>query len=120
MSKIANEVYDTLKDVFSLNVIKKEYYVNYRNTRLFFDFYIKDLGVLIEIQGRQHTEFIKHFHGDKEKFLSQKKRDNLKIDYVQENKKFCLVRFKFNEKITNDLVRNKIYNALNEEEGFYE
>jgi len=74
--------------------------------------------VYVEVQGRQHTEFVKHFHGDKESFQAQKMRDNLKIQYVDEHGK-CLVRFNFNEKITEALVSKKINKVL-EGECFYE
>jgi len=117
MSAISNKVYSILKELFPLNIIIKEHYVKYKGSKLFFDFYIKDLNVLVEVQGRQHTWFIKHFHGDKQKFIGQKKRDNDKIEYAQEND-IAFTRFGFDEKITKDLVMRKIYNAI--ERGFYE
>lgn len=120
MSKQANEIYDVLIKLFPLGTVMKEEYVNYNGTRLFFDFYIKDMGVLIEVQGRQHTKFVKHFHGNKKAFDKQKLRDNFKIAYVQDEGNLCLVRFYYNEKITIDLVKNKIYNALKSKENFYE
>ena len=66
MSKIANEIYSILEDIFPKhlgNRIQKEIYIPYKNAKLFFDFYIREIGVYIEVQGRQHTEFVKHFHG---------------------------------------------------------
>ena len=118
MSKIANEVYDALKLLFPLDNVKKEHYVRYKGIRLFFDFYIRPKRLLIEVQGRQHTEFVKHFHVDKKAFDAQKKRDNLKIEYIQENPELSFVRFNYDEKITQILVKSKIYNAL--KEGIYE
>ena len=121
MSIIANKIYDILNEMFprlSAPRVLKEVYINYSGQRLYFDFFIKELGVYVEVQGRQHMEFIKHFHGDKESFMAQKTRDNLKIQYVQEKNK-CLVRFNYNEKITKSLVRKKINKVL-EGECFYE
>ncbi len=118
MSKIANELYVILKEAFPLNVIQKEHYIYYKGTRLFFDFFIKDLNVLIEVQGRQHTKFVKHFHVDKSAFLKQKNRDNYKIQYIQDNDKYCLARFNYDEKLTKQSVIRKIFKAA--EEGFYE
>jgi very-short-patch-repair endonuclease len=117
-SKQANDVYAILKETFPNNVILKEHYVRFKYTRLFFDFYIKDLGVLIEVQGRQHTEYVDHFHGSKEAFRQQKHRDNLKIQYVEERGDITLVRFNYDEKITKDLVLEKICRGL--EGCFYE
>jgi hypothetical protein len=121
MSKIADNIYDILSGMFprlSAPRVTKEIYIHYRGQKLYFDFFVKELGVYVEVQGRQHTEFVKHFHGEKEAFKSQKMRDNLKIQYVEENGQ-CLVRFNFNEKITPALVKKKINKVL-EGECFYE
>ncbi len=118
MSAIANKVYGLLKELFPYNVIIKEHYLYYKGTRLFFDFFVKDLGIHIEVQGRQHFEFVKHFHGSKETFFKQRDRDNLKIEYIQENKKFCLVRFYDGENLNKDNVLERIVKALSLEEGY--
>jgi len=121
MSRIADKIHFILNDMFprlSAARVRREIYIKYKGQKLFFDFYIKELGVYVEVQGRQHTEFVKHFHGEKEAFQAQKMRDNLKIQYVEENGK-CLVRFNYNEKITKTLVRKKINKVL-EGECFYE
>lgn len=117
MSIISDKVYNILNEIFPLNVIKKEHYVKYKGSKLFFDFYIKDLAVLIEVQGGQHTRFVKHFHEEKEKFVAQKHRDNLKLEYAQEND-IAFTRFHYDEKITEKLVMRKIYGAI--DGGFYE
>ena len=117
-SKLATDVYDALKRMFPLNVILREHYVFYKGKRLFFDYFIKDLGVLIECQGQQHTKFVEHFHGDGGAFLEQKKRDNLKREYIQNSHELVLVRLYFNEEITDNLIYDKICKAL--EGGFYE
>jgi very-short-patch-repair endonuclease len=117
-SQLARDVFKALKRLFPLNVIQKEHYVYYKNTRLFFDFYIKDLGILVEVQGRQHTDYVHHFHGDKESFRKQKVRDNLKVQYIQENEGLSLVRFYHDEKLTDKKIYNKILKSINR--GFYE
>ena len=101
MSKLADQAHAFLKKVFPHNIITKEYYVSYNNTRLFFDFYIKDLGLLLEIQGRQHDGFVKHFHGDKEGFLASKKRDNLKKEYC-ELRNFVLIEIRSDKELNKD------------------
>ncbi len=118
MSKLADNVYDVIRKSFPTHTIHKEHYINYKGTRLFFDYFIKSMGVLVEVQGRQHTQFVKHFHGNRASFLGQKKRDNLKLEYVQSQDNLCLVRFYDNEKITEKLVLDKLYTAL--DEGFCE
>ena len=101
MSKLSDDTYTFLRKVFPHNIITKEYYVNYNNTRLFFDFYIKDLGILLEIQGRQHDEFVKHFHTDRESFLASKKRDNLKKEYC-EKRDFVLIEIRSEKELDKD------------------
>ena len=68
--------------------------------------------MLIEIQGRQHDGFVKHFHGDREGFLASKKRDNLKKEYC-EKQNFVLIeirstkelnRGKFIERVLKEMV----------------
>jgi len=118
MSKIADNLYYSLKRLFPRYTIIKEVYIKYKNTRLFFDFFIKEFGLYIEVQGQQHVLFNAHFHETKENYWAQKRRDNLKIEYVQENSELSLVRFYFNEKVDDALIMNKINNAL--DRGFYE
>ena len=111
MSLISNQVYDQIRSIFPLNVIKKEHYVKFKGTKLFFDFFIKDLNVLIEVQGEQHSRFVKHFHNTRKGFLKSKHRDNFKVEYAQENG-IALARIYHNEKITKDLIMKRIYAAL--------
>ncbi len=118
MSKIADDIYNILKESFPNYNIIKEYYIGYENYRLFFDFFIKEFGAFIEVQGRQHTCYVHHFHGCMDNFKAQKHRDNLKLKYIQSNKKLCLIRFYHDEVIDKHLVLNKLYKAL--EMGFYE
>jgi len=118
MSEIANSVHEILKALFPRYTIIPELYVNYRNTKLFFDFYIKEFNLYVEVQGQQHVKFNLHFHGTKERFLNQKKRDNLKIEYIQQDNTRSLVRFYYNEKISGAFVKEKINKAL--DRGFYE
>lgn len=101
------------------NQVVCEHYINYKGTRLFFDFYVKKLKLLVEVQGRQHTEFVKHFHTDKKAFLQQKERDNLKRIWAEEND-FYLIRINYNETISESLILDKIRLAMESEENFYE
>lgn len=120
MSATATQVCSILKKLFPANPHRRvfeEYYVRYKGVRLFFDFYVKELNVFIEVQGRQHVQFVKHFHGSAENFRAQKIRDNLKIEYVQEYD-MCLARVYDTERITEKLIMAKIEKAM--EMCFYE
>jgi len=54
-------------------------------TKLTFDFYNASKKVAVEVQGRQHTKFVKFFHQNRIKFLEQLKRDKMKEDYAELN-----------------------------------
>ena len=111
-SKLSAKIWDMLWEIFPHNVIFGEHYKFYKGTRLYFDFLIKEYNILIEVQGRQHYEFIPHFHEDRNDFLESKKRDNLKREYCQK-KDFTLVEIRFDDKIeTSKDLLEKIDNAL--------
>ena len=114
MSVMAKKVHCILEELFPANPHRRvfpEYFVSYKSTKLFFDFYVKECFLFVECQGRQHTQFVKHFHCDGETFCRQKMRDNFKIEYVQDNDLY-LVRMYDNEDINKDLVLLKINKAL--------
>jgi len=98
VSKQSFSIYELLIESFKYCTVLKEYYINYKGQQLFFDFYLKEYNLLFEIQGRQHSEYIEHFHGDKQGFISSKKRDNLKVQYCEENN-FTLITINYDEKI---------------------
>ena len=114
MSKIADEVHKCILDTFKFEAIFSEYYVKYKNNRLFFDFYIKSLGVLIEVQGEQHFKYNKHFQATIENFYAQKRRDNLKIEYCEEKNLTLVYFYDKVDKINEKLVLERIYEAMDE------
>jgi len=120
MSYIATQVQNILEELFPVKPFKQvfcEYYINYKGQKLFFDFHIKKLDVVVEVQGQQHTRFVKHFHGTRQNFLKQRERDNLKRIWAEEND-VSLVRFNYDEELTKELVLYKIEKAM--KDGFYE
>lgn len=52
------------------------------NRHLSYDFYIKDLNLLIEVQGRQHKEPVDYFGGE-ESFQVQQEHDKRKREYAK-------------------------------------
>lgn len=111
-SNQANGVHKLLIETFPLCTIFNEHSVKYEDHQLYFDFYVKDYGLLFEIQGRQHSEFVEHFHGDSRGFIASKKRDNLKVAYCEENN-LTLVIINYDEKInTQEELLKKINEAM--------
>lgn len=85
ISQLAKSVSETLHNAFPNTLIKEEEYVNYKGQRLYFDFCLPSLGIYIEVQGVQHTEFNPHFHGTAAAFRAYKKRDRLKKEWCALN-----------------------------------
>jgi len=54
-------------------------------TRMSLDFYLPHHSLAFEYQGRQHTEYVHHFHGDKKTFERQKARDRQKRQWCELN-----------------------------------
>lgn len=84
-SLLAKSVLQSLKEAFPNTRINSEYYVNYAGQKLFFDFHLSNLNIVVEVQGVQHIEFNSHFHGTAENFKASKKRDRLKAEWCDIN-----------------------------------
>jgi hypothetical protein len=56
-------------------------------------FYIKH-NLLVEYNGRQHYQFVKHFHGNKKYFLYRQECDHIKYEYCkQKGIKLLIIRY---------------------------
>jgi len=111
MSKFSEDVHKVLKQIFPYFTITSEHYVNYKTSRLYFDFWIRELNIFFEVQGQQHQEFNKHFHGDVHGFRASKKRDNLKKEWI-EKYGHHLVEIFPNDKIEKFHIMRKIYKEI--------
>ena len=96
MSNLADNVEGLIKKALPTYKYKREFYVLFQNTQLFFDFIIPELKILIEVQGQQHYTFNKFFHGTVDNFKGQVFRDRLKTEWVADSK-FKLVVIKYDE-----------------------
>ena len=63
-----------LQRVYPLDRILEEVYLPGSNG-LTADFYLPHRKLLVEVHGRQHYEYVHHFHGNYLEFLAGKKRD---------------------------------------------
>lgn len=84
MSNLSEQVIDTIKEIFPQVKLKKEEFVKFRNQKLFLDIWIPQLGLIVEVHGRQHDEFVEHFHTDYRGFSESKRRDRLKEEWAAE------------------------------------
>lgn len=49
-----------------------------------FDCFVKQIGVVVELDGAHHTKFVKYFHGDENGFLFQQLKDSKKDSIAAE------------------------------------
>ena len=85
MSKNADIIDSLLKELFPFAVVKKEHYVQYKNQKLYVDFYMPAYLIAIEVHGKQHDEFVEYFHGSAHGWRMHKKRDRLKEEWADSN-----------------------------------
>jgi hypothetical protein len=55
------------------------------SNKLTADFYLPDRKILVECHGRQHYEFVKHFHGTKLRFIKARANDSRKVEWCEIN-----------------------------------
>jgi hypothetical protein len=78
-----------------------------RKSTLFVDFLIPSASLAVEVHGRQHFEFVAHFHGDKRGFRKSKARDKDKVNWLELNS-ITLVTLNYLE--TEDEWKERIIN----------
>jgi hypothetical protein len=83
-SKRQGAVKKFLKKYWSHHIVFEEFPI--AGTRMTFDFYNANKKVAIEVQGRQHTQYVPFFHGNKMNYLSQLRRDQQKLEFCTLNK----------------------------------
>ena len=79
-SKDQRILYDFIFELYPGHRIVYEFPLHGLNQRV--DIYLPNLGIAIEYHGRQHYEFVKHFHKDLEGFKKAKEQDQQKLEYL--------------------------------------
>lgn len=116
-SRLHKETFEVLEKMFPMIDIIQEHSIkvgneNRRDKTLYLDFYIPSFGIAIECQGEQHFKSNSHFF-DEKGFENQKKNDKLKKEWCSDNG-VSLVEITFKEKVTAELIQQKISEAINE------
>jgi len=83
-SKFQTRVKDFLRSYWQHDVVFEEFRVV--GTRLTLDFYNANKKIAVEVQGAQHTKYVKFFHKNKFKYSDQLKRDEKKFQFCATNK----------------------------------
>lgn len=82
-SKFQTNVKNFLKKYWFQNVVFEEMPIV--GTRMSLDLYNANKRIAIEVQGRQHQSFVKHFHGNLLNFKYQLDRDQKKESFCSRN-----------------------------------
>lgn len=88
-----------IHEIFSPAIILEEVSIPpKRGTTLYLDFYIPLYKLCIEVSGKQHFQYIPHFHGDKKEFIKSQQRDSMKKDWCNLNG-ITLIELNYDESI---------------------
>ena len=74
-------IYDTILEEVPLPGSNKPS----RKSTLYVDFLIPSHSLAVEVHGRQHFEFVAHFHGNRQGFRKSKARDRDKANWFTNN-----------------------------------
>lgn len=107
-SKGARKLKSILQGLYGSNTIIEEYHLG-QGLRL--DYYIPSLMLGFEFHGRQHREFVEHFHSDIQGLRESQRRDRNKMHKCIEQN-IALVTIWFDEEMTSETVGQKALKAL--------
>ena len=82
-SKFQTTVKKFLYDYWKNDIVFEEFRVV--GSRLSLDFYNANKKIAVEVQGAQHTKFVKFFHKNRFRYAEQLKRDMQKFDFCKAN-----------------------------------
>lgn len=116
-SKLHKTTFAVLKKQFPLSLIQQEFSIvvideRGRKNTLFLDFFMPQLRIAIECQGRQHFErvgFFQNSNGDG--FKQQQNNDILKQEWCDENN-VSLVIIRYDDDVTEEVVLSRIKEVL--------
>ena len=78
-------------------LVRQEVTIEINGKNLFCDFMCESpFRFVVEIQGRQHFEYVAHFHGTPDRFAEQQRNDQLKKDWCEMNS-YRLIEIKEDE-----------------------
>lgn len=83
ISKKQTAARERIKREFGGQTILEEFTIPKSHLRI--DFFLPNINIAVEVHGRQHFEFVKHFHGTLAKFAQAKKNDADKAKWCELN-----------------------------------
>jgi len=82
-SKFQTAVKEFLFPYWKNDIVFEEFRVV--GSRLTLDFYNANKKIAVEVQGAQHTKYVKFFHKNRFRYSDQLKRDQKKLDFCKAN-----------------------------------
>jgi very-short-patch-repair endonuclease len=113
MSKLSDKIEEFIKRNLKSYSYSKEYTIKAGlNQTLRFDFCIPELKIMVEVQGNQHDNFSKFFHGTRDDFKKSQARDGFKQEWCGNND-YSLVYFNYDEidSLTDEQFIKRIING---------
>lgn len=83
ISNVQTAARERIKREFGGQIILEEFTIPKSQLRI--DFFLPRMNTAVEVHGRQHYEFVKHFHGTKQKFAQAQRRDAEKAHWCELN-----------------------------------
>jgi len=115
-SALHTKVRELLRKLFPGFGVGEEVPIRVNGSVLYVDLMVKELQVVVECHGKQHFEYIEHFHGNHEGFVSSQQRDADKARAVRESG-YAYVVVRYDESnLTAKRLLAKIKTALAEKE----
>ena len=109
MSKLCDQVFSVVKELFPQAKLRREVPVTFRGQKLFLDIFVPQFNLVIEVHGKQHDEFIEHFHVDAAGFKASKRRDALKEEWASEQGYIMIILRENQLPLTKDALLELIY-----------
>lgn len=98
-SKDQRTIFEYLIELYPYQDVIYEYYIKDLNQRI--DIFIPSIGIAIEYSGRQHSEYVEHFHRGMDGYLKGRQLDKQKIEYLTSiGAKLIIIKY-------NNMVKNK-------------
>ena len=110
-SKLEEALDRAIKELFPFDTVLSEYPIKTHGKTLFVDRILPGRMIAIEVDGQQHDNFSAFFHKNADGWKSHQQRDSLKDQWLADNG-YTLIRIKYNEKITKNLLRSKLLEAM--------
>ena len=115
-SNLHRDTLAALKEAFPHFTIRQEYSIEVfddcgRRGILYLDFFIADVLIAIECQGKQHFEETPFFHSKQGSFKKQQVNDKLKKQWCEIND-VSLLEITYKDKPTRELIMRKIDEVL--------